>query len=142
MKKFFILLVLIPIACFSQNKKHIKPIVIFDIPINNIAFSGLSSNVGALFGRDNFVQIGVFVGYRQHSDLKINKTYSLGTFSFMWRVPIDKFDITPMFTYANGTYQDLSMRLGYVVDKNKTISINIFTSSKMGSGVGTTIHLK
>jgi hypothetical protein len=144
MKKLIFLLLLIPTLSFSQSKKYITPMAIFDVPLNYGLFDGLSVNAGALFGDEKFVQIGVLVGYRQYQtpSSRYEPVYSLGTFSFLWRVPLNKMLIIPMFSYANKTYQDLSLRLGYSINKEKTNFVHAFASTQMRFGVGVTIIVK
>lgn len=144
MKKLLFVLFFIPVISFAQEKKYIKPIVIFDLPVHNGAMNGLSTNVGALFGNENFVQIGLLVGYRQHSMTRsfFGPNHNLGTVSILWKVQFDKIIAVPMFSYANGSYQDLSIRFGYAFDKSKTSFVHLFTSTQMGLGIGTTVCIK
>lgn len=143
MKKLLLLLLIIPCLSYSQNK-YIKPVLIFDIPIEKAMMNGLSMHVGALFGDEKFVQIGLLMGYR-HDQTSKNISQSIVqtfTYSFMWRVPIKKFTVIPMFSYANENYQDVSIRLGRSFDKQNMSFIHIFASTQLGYGVGTTILLK
>jgi hypothetical protein len=143
MKKILLLILLFPCLLYSQNK-YIKPMVIFDIPIQKAMMNGLSMHVGALFGDQKFIQIGLLMGYR--SDQTSKNTYDpviqTFTYSLLWRVPIKKFTVIPMFSYANKKYQDVSIRLGHSFDKENMSFIHIFASTQLGYGVGTTILLK
>jgi hypothetical protein len=140
MKKILLLALLFPCLLYSQNK-YIKPVVIFDVPIEKAMMNGLSMHVGALFGDQKFVQIGLLMGYRHHQ-IAYEPVIQTFTYSFLWRVPIKKFTVIPMFSYANETYQDVSIRIGRSFDKQNMSFIHIFASTQLGYGVGTTILLK
>lgn len=143
MRKLLLLLLIIPCLSYSQNK-YIKPVLIFDISIEKTMMNGLSMHVGGLFGDQKFIQIGLLMGYRTDQTSKnmsepIVQTF---TYSLLWRVPIKKFTVIPMFSYANKKYQDVSIRLGHSFDKENTSFIHVFASTQLGYGVGTTILLK
>ena len=137
------LFILFSQSVFSQNSsEYIRPILVFEIPIQRGMFDGLNTSVGALFGSEKFVQIGVLVGYRTHTKVNSNfEVQQLPNLSILWKIPVDKFSIMPMFTYGNKTYQDVSLRVGYALDKDKNNFIHAFGSMQMGYGIGTTILL-
>lgn len=143
MKKTFLLLLLLPCFLFSQNK-YFQPIGMIDFPIQKNYFPGYSVNFGCLFGTEKFVQIGLIVGFREHQSqiYPISYTESSFNFSFFWNIPIKRFIIMPMATYANESYQDLSLKVGYSTNKSKRVYIHMLASNKMGIGVGTTFKLK
>jgi hypothetical protein len=135
MKKILLILMLLPCLSFAQNK-YIRPIVIFDAPIQKTMFGGASSHVGLLFGEEKFVQIGFLLGYR------IVDTKQSASFSFMWKARFNKILIAPMFSYCSKEYQDISLRLGYSFNREKSSFIHVFGSTQMGYGIGGTFCLK
>lgn len=142
-KKILTLLLLLPIFSFGQKNKYIKPMILFDLVVQKQMFDGLSSNVGILMGDEKFTQIGLLVGYRQHSPANnmMKPMNTLMTASILWKAQVERFLFLPMFSYGNESYQDLSFRIGYAVDKNKSTYIHMFTSSQMGFGIGTMVEL-
>lgn len=145
MKKLLLILLLIPTLTFGQKKERfITPFVMFDLVVEKGMFNGLSSNVGAMFGMDNFTQIGLSVGYRQYQPARplFGPTYSLLSGSIFWKVRMERFLVLPSFSYSNKDYQDLTMRLGYSIDKDNDTFVHGFYSSQMGYGVGLFVMMK
>lgn len=129
------------ITGYSQNK-YVKPIIIVDIPVQNITVAGHSANIGVLFGNENFVQIGILTGYSIYKDKNEITEQEFPTLSLMWRIPVKRVSVIPMFSYYNSKYQDLSIRVGYAITNTKATSIHLFGSTQMGYGIGTNIILK
>lgn len=110
----------------------------FDLLIEKGMFNGMTSSVGVMFGKDNFTQIGVSVGYRQYQPARplFSPTYSLLSGSILWKVRMERLLFLPSFSYSNENYQDVSIRLGYSVNKDNDIFIHGFYSTQMGYGIG------
>jgi hypothetical protein len=151
MKFALFFLLLFSSICYGQEKpvkknvgnKFAKPLLMFDIPIKRGMFDGLSTNLGFLLGSEDWVQIGILAGYRVHQKNNAGfEVHQLPTASILWVVKAKKIVFIPMFTYANRSYQDVSMRIGHSIDKDKSIFVHIFGSLQMGYGIGTTVKIK
>ena len=142
MKKIFLFaLMLVALNSYSQKQKPITLGFTFDAPIErNMLFNGLSANIGAWFGNDNLVPIGLFVGYRVHQT-KTGKIWQVFGVTTAWRIQAKSLLILPTFTYVSNEYQDLGIKFGYAIDAEKTSFVHVFVSGQMGVGIGTTISV-
>jgi hypothetical protein len=142
MAKCFLILLLISNTAFSQ-RKNITPALMFDLPIEkNIVFNGISVNAGAWFGNNSLVPIGVFVGYRVYQPNFKGHIWNVFCLTLAWRVQVKDFLILPNFSYVNNDYQDLGMKVGYALDKEKTYFAHLSYCSQLGLSLGTTISIK
>ena len=141
MVKYFLILLLISNTAFSQ-RKNITPALMFDLPIEkNFVFNGISVNAGAWFGNKSLVPIGVFVGYRVYQPNFKGRIWDVFCVTLAWRIQVKDFLILPNFSYVNDDYQDLGIKLGYALDKEKTYFLHLGYSSQLGMALGTTISI-
>jgi hypothetical protein len=140
--KYLVLAFILLANTSSAQKKPITFGLMFDIPVEkNLTFNGLNLNAGAWFGNDCLVPIGVFGGYRVHQPVKNAKVWEVITLTLAWKIQIKEFLILPNFTYANKEYQDLGIKFGYALDKEKTYFFHLSFSGQLGPSIGTTISI-
>lgn len=141
LKYLLCFLLLLSNTAYSQ-RKNITAGFIADLPIEKkYGFNGISVHAGAWFGNKALVPIGVFAGYRSYQKNFTGRIWNVFCLTLAWRIQVKDFLILPNFSFVNDDYQDLGIKFGYALDKERTYFLHIAYSSQLGMALGTTISI-
>lgn len=145
---FLLAAMLIAAAAFGQNKeKAICASFFMEVPVERgYLFNGLNFGVGAWFGEQTpFTSIGVFVGvltYQPYSPTP-KPIIQKGTATVAFDIHTNsRIFISPAFVVGTKDFFDLNIKLGFAIDKQRTMIITGFASQTYNMGIGFMCKLK
>ena len=149
MKKTILVLSLLFIGLFSQaqKQKNIVPSFFMEVPVEQgYLFNGLNFGVGAWFGETTpFTSIGIFVGlltYQPYSKPAAPITQK-ATLNLAFDIKTGtRVLIMPTLSVGTNNFYDLNLKLGYAIDKERTIFITGFASQTYNMGIGAVVKMK
>jgi hypothetical protein len=150
MKKVMLLIsaVLIAYTTQAQTQKYIIPSFFLETPIEQgCLVNGLNFGAGAIFGDNSpFVAIGVYVGYltyQPYTQRKNEPILQKGTITMAFDIKTNtRLLIMPAFVIGTKDFNDLNIKLGYSVDKEKTMFVTLFASQTYNMGIGFVCKIK
>ena len=140
-------ILLIGFTSSAQNEKYIIPSLFIEAPIEQgYLFNGLNFGVGAIFGHNSpFVAIGVYAGiltYQPYSPAKA-AIIQKGTITMSFDIRTNtRLLIMPSFVIGTKDFNDLNIKLGYSIDKEKTMFVTVFASQTYNMGMGFVVKIK
>ena len=152
MKKtiFIIAALSFTLPALSQRERQINPGLFVDIPMEmsktyGFAFNGMSFGADAWFGEQTpFTSIGIFFGITSFQSLS-DKTSIIQKPTLSVIIDIhnsSKLFIAPTFSVGTEDYFDVGLKLGYAINKDKSMNINAFVSENLKFGIGTAVKIK
>lgn len=140
--------VLIAAAAFGQKKeKAINPSFFIEVPVEQgYLFNGLHFGAGAWFGEQTpFTSIGVFAGVLTYQPYgrKLAPIIQKGTLTVAFDIHTNsRIFVSPAFVVGTKEFFDLNIKLGYAIDKERTMFVTGFASQTYNMGVGFICKLK
>jgi len=138
---------LLSFSSSAQNQKYIVPSFFFEAPIERgYLFNGLNIGAGAIFGDNSpFVAIGVYAGvltYQPYLGVKA-PIIQKGTITLSFDIKTNtRLLIMPSFVIGTNDFNDLNIKLGYSIDKQKTMFATLFASQTYNMGMGFVVKIK
>ena len=140
-------LLLIGFTSSAQKQKYIIPSFFFEAPIERgYLFNGLNIGAGAIFGHNSpFVAIGVYAGILTYQPYIPAKAAIIqkGTITMSFDIRTNtRLLIMPSFVIGTKDFNDLNIKLGYSIDKEKTMFVTVFASQTYNMGMGFVVKIK
>lgn len=134
----------------QKKERQINPGLFVDIPMEisktrGYALNGMSFGAGAWFGEKTpFTSIGVFFGITSFQSIS-DRTSIIQKPTLSVIIDIhnkSKLFIAPTFTVGSNDYFDIGFKLGYAMDKEKSMYITAFASENLRFGIGAVAKIK
>lgn len=149
MKKVVLLISVLfaTLSVAAQKEKNIVPSFFIEVPVEQgYLFNGLNFGVGAIFGEQTpFVAIGLYAGlltYQPYTP-KFAPIIQKGTITLTFDIKTNsRVLIMPSFVVGTNYFNDLNIKLGYAVDKERTMFVTGFASQTYNMGIGFVCKMK
>jgi hypothetical protein len=134
----------------QKKERQINAGLFVDVPMEisktyGYAFNGISFGAGAWFGEQTpFTSIGIFFGITSFQSLS-NRTSIIQKPTMSVIIDIhnkSRLFIAPCFSVGSDDYFDVGFKLGYAIDKEKTMYVTSFVSDNLKFGIGTVVKIK